>query len=245
MQAYFRRAPEVLHLRVGYGLPERDGGADASASAPAVDGPRSAGRAWVAVAELEWSAADDAGAALRKLRQLQASICADQPKACPLAPGRAPPAPRLTRPRRPRPQDEEVVAELAVVGGAEARSGRAHEEDDGDSAQNAAAAAQPAVLLRLSVRVPQVTALKMELSRVTGSAGSPLVRGGATCDRRSAPCAATPPRTSADAPRASAAEPLSGGGGGRRLRARGASHHSAALRPICLCAPRWALRTAG
>ena len=80
---YLRRSPEVLHLRVGYGLPERRPGAvPASARHSATpQPPADAARAWVAVAELEWSALDDAAAALRKLRQLQASIRADQPKA--------------------------------------------------------------------------------------------------------------------------------------------------------------------
>jgi hypothetical protein len=41
---------------------------------------------------------------------------------------------------------------------------------------DAALASVPAVRLALSVQVPRVTALKMELSRVTGSAGSALVR---------------------------------------------------------------------
>jgi hypothetical protein len=82
---YLRRTPEVLHLRVGYGLPERAAvGASARGSGGAV-GASTRGdggaRAWVAVAELEWSAADDPAAALRKLRQLQASVRNDQPKA--------------------------------------------------------------------------------------------------------------------------------------------------------------------
>jgi hypothetical protein len=78
---YLYRKQEVLHLRVGYGLPERAGGAPGGA------------RAWVAVAELEWSAGDDPAAALRKLRQLQASVRNDQPKArcfCCVRPLRAP-----------------------------------------------------------------------------------------------------------------------------------------------------------
>ena len=95
---YLRRSPEVLHLRVGYGLPERRPGAhevsrrSAVPALPAADAPRP----WVAVAELEWSAADDAAAALRKLRQLQESICADQPKA------RAPPRPGVPSRGAPR-----------------------------------------------------------------------------------------------------------------------------------------------
>ncbi len=67
---YLRRTPEVYFLRLGYGFPGRMHAA-----------PRGA-RPWVAVAELEWSASDDAQAALRKLRQLQASVSADQPKVC-------------------------------------------------------------------------------------------------------------------------------------------------------------------
>ena len=58
-----------------------------------------------------------------------------------------------------------MVAELTVARGAEG--------SDGDT--DPACCARP-VRLRLAVRVPQVTALKMELSRVTGSAGSALVR---------------------------------------------------------------------
>jgi hypothetical protein len=98
---FLRRAPEVLHLRVGYGLPEREQRAPSSAGAGATPGSArgaasaasaclggGGARAWVAVAELEWSAADDPGAALRKLRQLQASVRADQPKARRLAPRR-------------------------------------------------------------------------------------------------------------------------------------------------------------
>jgi hypothetical protein len=83
---YLRRSPEVLHLRVGYGLPEGRPGAlpaarSGSNAVPASSLPGAdAARAWVAVAELEWSALDDAAAALRKLRGLQASIHADQPK---------------------------------------------------------------------------------------------------------------------------------------------------------------------
>ena len=77
------------------------------------------------------------------------------------------------------------MAELTVVAGAEARNGRGH-GGDSDFGQSASAAA-PCVRLRLSVRVPQVTALKMELSRVTGSAGSPLVRGGARAKQRCCP----------------------------------------------------------
>jgi hypothetical protein len=88
---YLRRSPEVLHLRVGYGLPEGRPGALPSARSGSNAAPVSAStgadaaRAWVAVAELEWSALDDAAAALRKLRGLQASIHADQPKARNLA----------------------------------------------------------------------------------------------------------------------------------------------------------------
>ena len=77
-----------------------------------------------------------------------------------------------------------MVAELTVVAGAEARNGRGH---GGDSDISHASAAAPCVRLRLSVRVPQVTALKMELSRVTGSAGSPLVRRGARATQRCCP----------------------------------------------------------
>ena len=61
-----------------------------------------------------------------------------------------------------------MVAELTVARGAEG--------SDGDTDP---ACARP-VRLRLAVRVPQVTALKMELSRVTNSAGSALVRSAAT-----------------------------------------------------------------
>ena len=77
-----------------------------------------------------------------------------------------------------------MVAELTVVGGAEARNGRGH-GGDSDLGHDDVAAAAPCVRLHLSVRVPQVTALKMELSRVTGSAGSPLVRSGAARDAAS------------------------------------------------------------
>jgi hypothetical protein len=70
----------------------------------------------------------------------------------------------VTRHFRYAAQEEEVVAELSVARGAEG--------NDGDIDP---ACARP-VRLRLAVRVPQVTALKMELSRVTGSAGSALVR---------------------------------------------------------------------
>jgi hypothetical protein len=67
-----------------------------------------------------------------------------------------------------------VVAELSVARGAEGIEG------DIDPS-----CARP-VRLRLAVRVPQVTALKMELSRVTGSAGSALVRSGRRVPARSA-----------------------------------------------------------
>jgi hypothetical protein len=47
---------------------------------------------------------------------------------------------------------------------------------DDDGSDDAGAGAPP-VRVELSVQVPQVQALKMELSRVTGSIGSALVRG--------------------------------------------------------------------
>jgi hypothetical protein len=78
---YLRRTPEVLHLRVGYGLPERAAVGSGDARSGSAGARGSGARAWVAVAELEWSAADDPAAALRKLRQLQASVRNDQPKA--------------------------------------------------------------------------------------------------------------------------------------------------------------------
>lgn len=110
---YLRRSPEVLHLRVGYGLPEDRPGALPAARSGSNAVPASAlpgadaARAWVAVAELEWSALDDASAALRKLRGLQHQIHADQPKAralaAPLGAYRARRAALLAQPRDASP----------------------------------------------------------------------------------------------------------------------------------------------
>jgi hypothetical protein len=53
--------------------------------------------------------------------------------------------------------------------------------DDGGDGDEDASAGAPPVRVELSVQVPQLQALKMELSRVTGSLGSALVRARARC----------------------------------------------------------------